>query len=381
MKPLSILFLLCISIVKLQSQTLKTIDSQVLNKERELKIQLPRNYDPNATNVYPLILVLDGDYLFEPVAGNIDYQAYWEDIPDCIVVGVTQKENRKEDLKYDTKTSALTPDAESFYNFLKDEVLTYIESNYKVSKFKMIIGHELSANFVNYFIINHPSTFRAYVSLSPDLAPNMINELPEKLSHLQDETFYYLATADNDFRLLKNTITAYDLKLKTVTNTKLHYTFNNFEDTNHYSLVGMGIPKALNSIFTLYKPITRREYKEQLLTYEGSPYDYLSKKYEDIAYFYGFEKKVVENDIRAVAAAAKKRDDLYALEQLAEMVKIQFPKSMIKSYYVGLYHERAGNLRKALIAYKSGLALEPSQYIDKALMLEKMYQTQDALKN
>ncbi|WP_431159489.1 alpha/beta hydrolase-fold protein, partial [Winogradskyella poriferorum] len=64
----------------------KTIESEKLQESRELKIQLPRNYDPETKRTYPLVVVLDGDYLFEPVACNIDYQAYWQDIPDCIVV-------------------------------------------------------------------------------------------------------------------------------------------------------------------------------------------------------------------------------------------------------------------------------------------------------
>jgi predicted alpha/beta superfamily hydrolase len=88
----------------LQSQALlETIDSYKLEGKRELKIQLPRNYDNSAKRLYPLVIVLDGDYLFEPVAGNIDYQAYWEDIPDCIIVGVNQSTTRADDF-FTTRT-------------------------------------------------------------------------------------------------------------------------------------------------------------------------------------------------------------------------------------------------------------------------------------
>jgi hypothetical protein len=67
------------------------------------------------------------------------------------------------------------------------------------------------------------------------------------------------------------------------------------------------------------------------------------------------------------------------LEKLAKLVNKEFPKSMLGAYYMGMYYERDGNLRKALLRYKSGLLLEPSQYIDKEMMLEKMYEVQDAL--
>ena len=52
-----------------------------LGETRQLKIQLPRDYKENIDKVYPIILVLDANYLFEPVAGNVDYFAYWEDMP------------------------------------------------------------------------------------------------------------------------------------------------------------------------------------------------------------------------------------------------------------------------------------------------------------
>lgn len=374
--------ILCVVAFNLQAQAIyETINSNKLGGERELKIQLPRNYDPEAKRTYPLIIVLDGDYLFEPVAGNIDYQAYWEDIPDCIVVGVKQAQSRENDFIYSEDTYFPTDAGADFYEFMGAELLPYIEENYNASSYRVIVGHDLSANFINYYLFKDKPMFRAYISLSPDLAPQMTERLQERLSSLEQETFYYMATADADVKVLRNSIVECDDKLKSIENKKLHYKFDNFEDANHYSLVGRGIPKALNEIFTLFKPINGKEYREKVLTFEGSPYDYLMKKYEDIEYFYGFKKQLIENDIRAISAASKKKDDLESLEQLAKLVKKEFPNSMLSAYYMGMFYEKEGNIKKALLRYKAGLVLEPSQYIDKEIMLEKMYEMQDAMKD
>jgi predicted alpha/beta superfamily hydrolase len=378
-KSLTIL-LLCFVALGLNAQAIyETIDSYKLDGERELKIQLPRNYDPESKRSYPLVIVLDGDYLFEPVAGNIDYQAYWEDIPDCIVVGVKQGKTREDDFYYDNDVFFPAHEGANFYEFIAAELIPYIEDNYSASNFRIIVGHDLGANFINYYLFKDVPLFRAYVSLSPDFAPEMVNRLSERLSSLQQETFYYMATADADVKVLRNSIVECDAVLKPIENKKVHYKFDNFEDANHYSLVGRGIPKALNEIFALYKPINGKEYIEKVITFEGSPYEYLIEKYEDIEYFYGFEKQLIENDIRAIAAACKKKDNLEALESLAKLVKKEFPESMLSAYYMGMYYEKEGNLRKALQRYKAGLLLEPSQYIDKEIMLEKMYDVQDAL--
>ncbi|WP_400076161.1 alpha/beta hydrolase [Winogradskyella sp. R77965] len=381
MKNFYTLFIFCFVTFSMQAQAIyKTIDSYKLEGERELKIQLPRNYDPEEKRTYPVIIVFDGDYLFEPVAGNIDYQSYWEDIPDCIVVGIKQGKTREDDFFYDDESFFPAHDGASFYEFMAAELIPYIEDNYNASPFRIIVGHDLSANFVNYYLFKDVPLFRAFIALSPDFAPEMKNRLYQRLSIVQRETFYYLATADSDVKALRKSIIEGDSIIKTVQNEKLHYKFDDFEDANHYSLVGRGIPKALNQIFGRYKPINNIEYNNNVLTYEGSPFDYLIKKYDDIEYFYGFEKELIENDIRAIAAACEKRDDLESLEKLAKLIKKKFPDSMLSAYYLGMYYEKEGNLKRALQRYKSGLLLEPSQFIDKDIMLEKMYDLQEKMK-
>ena len=64
----------------------ETIESSKLGQTREIKIQLPRNYDPEGDVLYPLVVVFDGDYLFEPIIGNADYHSYWGDMPKSIIV-------------------------------------------------------------------------------------------------------------------------------------------------------------------------------------------------------------------------------------------------------------------------------------------------------
>jgi len=77
----------------------ETISSQILGQDRELKILLPRGYSEDSEKAYPVIYVFDGDYLFEAVAGNTDYYAYWEDIPESIVVGINQVESRQDSIQ------------------------------------------------------------------------------------------------------------------------------------------------------------------------------------------------------------------------------------------------------------------------------------------
>jgi predicted alpha/beta superfamily hydrolase len=358
--------------------TYETIESPKLGDTREIKIQLPRNYDPEGDILYPLVVVLDGDYLFEPVIGNADYHSYWGDMPKSIVVGVNQAQKRDVDLSFSGTTYFPSDEGGSqFFEFIGMELIPYINENYLTSNFRIVVGHDQSANFINYWLFKDKPLFRGYIAFSPDLSPEMVNRLQEKLSITTEDTFYYLATADNDVKVLRERILACNTALSAIENEKLHYRFDDFKDADHYSLVGLGIPKAINEIFGLYKPINKKEYNEKVLTYEEGPFAYLMKKYEDIEFFYGFEKKVVENDLRAILAATNKKDDIESMKSLAKLAQKEYPKSMISSYYSGIYHEMNGNARKALIEYQSGLLLEESEFVNKDMLLDKIYDLQE----
>lgn len=357
----------------------KEFDSYKLGEKRGIKIQLPSNYNPDDKIEYPVVIVLDGDYLFEPVAGNMDYQAYWDEIPKCIVVGINQATTRHSDFEISDENYFPIHNGANFFEFIGMELLPYIMSEYKTSPFRIIAGHDMAANFLSYYLFKPEPLFDAYISISPDFALETPNRLTERLSNIEREKqlFYYMATADDDVSKLRASILETDNKLKNVSNPKLLYKFDDFKDANHYTLVGQAIPSALNEIFRLYKPINRKEYSEKLLAYNGPTFEYLKNKYEDIEYYYGFEKIVIENDLRAVAAACQERNDDNSLLELAKLARKTYPESMISAYYYGLYYEITGKYKKALQRYQSGLLLTPTPFLNKDVLLEKIYKIKD----
>ena len=127
-------------------------NSYKLDAPRRLKIQLPRDYETNTDKVYPIVVVLDANYLFEPVAGNVDYFGYWEDMPESIVVGVMQGESRYDDCSYDDTNFMPADQGADFFEFLGLELIPYIDENYRTAKFVIAVGHDFTANFINYLL-------------------------------------------------------------------------------------------------------------------------------------------------------------------------------------------------------------------------------------
>jgi predicted alpha/beta superfamily hydrolase len=62
-----------------------------LKENREITIGLPASYDKNPDKKYPLLVLLDGDYLFDPFQGALNYGNYWEDLPKSLWASVKTK--------------------------------------------------------------------------------------------------------------------------------------------------------------------------------------------------------------------------------------------------------------------------------------------------
>jgi len=200
MKLFKILTLLCFNVTLAQT-VYESMESESLGTSRELKIQLPRNYEDNSEKYYPLIVVFDGDYLFEVVAGNVDYYSYWEDMPEAIVVGVNQDDSRSEDCYVSMEDYLPSKTGAQFYDFIENELLTFMSENYRSLNFRVAIGHGTTANFINYFLFKNRPVFNAFVALSPTLSLEMQDNLTRRLD-LENEynTFYYLSTASLDIK-------------------------------------------------------------------------------------------------------------------------------------------------------------------------------------
>ena len=370
MKRILHLFVILFSAQFISAQvTYKNFNSEKLGEAREVKIQLPRSYD-SGDKSYPIIVVLDGDYMFEIVAGNVEYAAYWEDIPEAIVVGVNQFDKRESDTMYSEQNSLPIETGAAFFDFIGMELMPYIEKTYRTEKFKVAVGHGITANFINYYLFKEVPLFNAYIGLSPELAPDMQTFLTERLPNITTKTFYYLATSNNDIKGIKANTEALNTAIKGIDNKNVLSTFDNFEGPTHYSLPAHAIPKALESIFFVFKPISKEEYKETILKLETSPVDYLTEKYEMIEDLFGIKKPILVNDFRAIAAAINKSKKYEYFEPLGKLARKEYPNTLLGNYYLGRFYEETGATKKAMKTYQSAYILEEIGGITKDHVLE-----------
>jgi uncharacterized protein len=356
------------------SQTFtEEINSTKLDTKRQIIVKLPNSYQTNKEKKYPLIIVLDGEYLFNAFEGNLAYGTYWDDMPEVILVGITQnkKHEREDDSEFDGPTGLPINKGGAFFEFIASELLPYLDKKYRTAPFRTIAGLDVTAGFLNAFLYKDIPQFNAYISLSPELATGMETRIPQRLEALKLPIFYYQATSDGDLKQFQGEVKMLDKNIKEVKNPLLNYKFDDFKEASHYSLVLHAIPSALYQIFNIYRPISSKEYQEKIVTLPHDYADYLKTKYEAIEKTLGLKMNVRLNDLKAIESAIIKNEAYNEYEQLAQISGQQYPKSMLYDYHMGMYYEKKGEMKKALKNYQNAFVKEEIGDLTKDMLMNK----------
>ena len=139
----------------------RSFHSAILNEDREVQIALPETYGRTAIS-YPVLFLLDGgSHLLHASATTRFLASARNRIPDMIVVAIPNT-NRNRDM---------TPGAgaATFQRVLAEELIPWVERNFRAAPERILFGHSLSASFAVHTLLNRPELFDAYIAASAPL--------------------------------------------------------------------------------------------------------------------------------------------------------------------------------------------------------------------
>jgi len=273
------IFIICYLQINAQSIArveTKKIQSKFLKQERELLIYTPIDYDWRVNEYFDVIYVFDSQNreFFDYASSILSFLP--NNGKSFIVVGITSPYNgelnygRNNDLlpvltTEDSKKryGTYSGNADNFLEFISNEVVSFVDNNYRTLNTKIAVGHSLSASLILYSIIKKANLFSNYIAISPNLAYD--NEfLTQSLitfdySKIKNKTFLYLSNADEGIEYWKEWKPAreklynfFDTQLK---NENLTIKINNYPTKNHLNT----FPPSLNDAFEFYfKNITQK---------------------------------------------------------------------------------------------------------------------------
>lgn len=188
---------------KLPQATLKEtevryIKSSYVVQEYEIFIAYPKSYANQEAKdkKFPVIYLLDANWYFGTICETTRLFSFCGSIPEVIIVGIgypvspmleksilevyglrgrdltpaidkTWEEENREEMGMDFIGSG---GAEPFLNFLENELIPLVDSEYRTDSTKRIIaGFSLGALFVIYTMLAKPKLFFGYIASSPSL--------------------------------------------------------------------------------------------------------------------------------------------------------------------------------------------------------------------
>ncbi len=176
MRHIILVFISCGMTLMSYAQNLKNIQHKITSKyfqeQRIIQMHLPKEYSKEER--LPVIYVFDAqwDTYFNLTTSTIDYLIEIKKIPKSIIVGI-HSENRQFEF-----TAKIVNDnwdmphlggARFLEKHLSEEVIPLLNRDYNTENFRIGIGHSLGATFVLNSLIDSPSLFNAYISISPNL--------------------------------------------------------------------------------------------------------------------------------------------------------------------------------------------------------------------
>ncbi|MDI1254917.1 MAG: alpha/beta hydrolase-fold protein [Flavobacterium sp.] len=370
MKNICLSLLLLWGITAFSQRARDTIASEQLKADRTFTVSLPLSYGKEKNKKYPLLVLLDGDYLFDAFNGAMSYANYWDDLPEMIIVGIDQNGTREDDSMMDDEGLPEEQGAH-FFDFIATELMPALQKKYRVAPFKIIAGHDVTAGFLNLFLYKEDPLFDAYIAMSPEFGEQMLERIPTRLQVIKKPIFYYLSGADGDLKENMKVVHDLNQNMGTVKNSSLYYNYDEFKGATHYSMVLYSIPNALYHIFSAYQPISTDEFNTKIVTLPSDYVGYLTKKYDIIEKSYGMKMPVRLTDFKAIEAAILKNNAFSEFEKLSAIAKKNYPKSMLGNYELAMFYEKTGDPKKAAKAYMSAYLMDEIGDLTKDMMLDK----------
>lgn len=237
------------------------IKSQLLNETRDLNIYLPLSYSKDSSKTYPVIYLLDGskDEDFLHISGIVQFGSFsWINMnPESIVVGIGNVD-RKRDFTYtsqselDQKEFPTSGKSENFISFIEKELQPFIDSAYRTTEIKTIIGQSLGGLLAAEILLKKPDLFDNYIIVSPSLWWDNEKLLDvQSTSYISTKSIYIANGKEGD--IMERTAKELFDKLKNEENPNTYLFYDFLEDKTHGDALHIAVYNALEKIFKQQK--------------------------------------------------------------------------------------------------------------------------------
>lgn len=226
------------------------LHSKAINEDRTIWIHTPPEYN-TSTDTYPVLYLLDGGSHFKYVSEMVDFLSDFETnfISKMIIVAIPNTERGRDFTpRFDVKENG----AANFLSFIKDELVPYIDKNYRTQPYRILEAHSLGGLFGIYANENAPELFQASIFISPALTGDKNREkvMEDFISYLKKNkqlSRKFFVTIGNEDTQAVDLLTK---QLKTIAPKFFHWSYKEYKDENHFSVPYKSMYDGLRFIYS-----------------------------------------------------------------------------------------------------------------------------------
>ncbi|MBX2872093.1 MAG: tetratricopeptide repeat protein [Saprospiraceae bacterium] len=405
MKPYSLFILFIFLQSCLSAQSIDTgnsisvgeiieLESEILGETRQIFVHQPAGFwgmDEAMKNL-PVVFVLDAETQFLHTVSTIDFLSAAplgnDIIPRSLIVGIPNT-NRNRDLSpikgiiaNDSTTLAVTGGGRDFLNFITEELIPFIDSNYSTSKHRTFIGHSLGGLMTFEALLRKREYFNNYISIDPALGFAEGIFMEEILDTLQNadlsaENLFFasgntkptflkeeeILSDDSDFTKMISIPNRSFLNAVENNQWKINLAAKYYPVENHFSIPHQSTYDGLREFYQYYSFPEIMNYYHPRYKDKSDLVERIQDHYQMITSKMGYEVIPMEGYLNSFAfgIAPSGREDL-AIALFEYNIELH-PNNPLVYNNLAYYYMSKGNTKGALKAFQESLKLKSDESV------------------
>lgn len=329
------------------------LDSAKVGETREFWVSLPDLYNESGER-YPVIYMMDGDFNFNSgVIGGLRHAAQMREIPEFIIVGI-KNTNRSKDIFPEEITY---PDgskdggrADQYLDFIRQELIPYIDKNYRSENFRVLYGTSNTGFTTVYALFRNPELANAYIAASATLSVPFFHSQRDKLilDFKGGKRRLSLVMGENDLPTVLSLNGEFKEKIDSLAPTGLACRLTVIGNAEH--VPANALLEGLRVLFEGWKiprPLSESTFSEIRVQ--------VDKRLEK----YGVSGKLPEDKLKDLGESLLREKKHGKSLEVFQYQMETYPRSADALVSLGNAYRESGNPDKARECFKKALALAP----------------------
>ena len=338
--------------------------SKNLNEIRNFSIILPSTYKSYSKIKYPVIYILDGEFLIQSTSGIIEYMSKTGQIPEMIEVYISNNDRTKDftptsnNINYEGEIDTTLENSgggENFLKFLNMELIEYINQKYRTNSFNTLVGRSFGGLIGGFDYLKENTNLDSYLLIDPSFwwdKEHTVQLIYRTPSEILNRKKVYISSSDNfEFsnyieNMRKSQESFYEnIKNKKIDAEKIKLDY--FEEYTHGTVTIPSLHKGLEFLFNDYV-LRGMKYK--------TPNEIINH-FNKFSENNGAEFTPLEGMINWLASIQNDKDNIEALK-LYEYNANNYPESVNALLNLGEKYENLNMIEKAIVQYKNVLQID-----------------------